>query len=76
VSFLNRFRHLDVAEYVVDINPRKHGKFVSGTGQQIVPPDFLKSYRPDAVVVTNRRYCEEISRQLQCFDLQPSLIVA
>jgi SAM-dependent methyltransferase len=76
VSFLNRFRHLDVAEYVVDINPRKHGKFVSGTGQQIVPPDFLKSYRPDAVVVTNRRYCEEISRQLQCFDLQPSFIIA
>ncbi len=76
VSFLNRFRHLEAVEYVVDINPHKHGNFVSGTGQQIMPPDFLKAYRPDAIVVTNPHYREEIARQLQGLGFQPSFILA
>jgi SAM-dependent methyltransferase len=76
ISFLNKFRHLEAVECVVDINPNKHGKFVSGTGQQIMPPDFLKVFRPDAIVVTNPRYCEEIARQLQCLGLQPSFILS
>jgi hypothetical protein len=45
---------------VVDINPRKHGMYVPGSGQQIVPPEFLKEYRPDAVIVMNSIYRNEI----------------
>jgi 2-polyprenyl-3-methyl-5-hydroxy-6-metoxy-1,4-benzoquinol methylase len=50
--------------FVVDINPRKHGYYMAGTGQRIVPPEFLQSYRPDAVIVMNGVYREEIRKDL------------
>lgn len=54
---------LDVREqmpYVVDINPNRQGAFLPRTGQQIVPPEFVKEYRPDVIVVTNPTYLSEI----------------
>lgn len=63
-------------EYVVDINPRKHGKFVAGTGQQIVAPDFLRGYRPDLVVAMNPIYADEIRRQLGGLGVEAELLCA
>lgn len=66
VTFLNTLGLADL-EYVVDLNPRKQGKHVAGTGQRIVPPDFLRDYRPDVVVVMNPIYlgeCRQLARQL------------
>jgi SAM-dependent methyltransferase len=76
VTFLNKFGRLGHIEYAVDVNPYKHGKFVSGSGQEIVAPDFLKEYRPDAIVITNANYRHEIGRQLREFGLQPEFILA
>jgi hypothetical protein len=64
ISFLNQMAGAEVVAYVVDINPRKHGMFVSGTGQAIVPPDFLRAYRPDVVLVMNPNYRDEIAAML------------
>lgn len=63
--FLNFLKLQNQIEYVVDINPRKHGMYVAGTGQQIVPPEFLQSYQPDVVLVMNPVYEAEI-RQMIC----------
>ena len=41
VTFLNTFKIKDEIQYIVDINPRKQGKFVAGSGQKIISPDFL-----------------------------------
>ena len=60
VTFLNTFRNQHQIKYVVDINPHKQGMFVPGTGQQIVPPEFLKKYKPDVIVVMNPIYKSEI----------------
>jgi hypothetical protein len=60
ISFLNMLNVGDVIEYIVDVNPRKHGKYVTGTGQQIIPPEFLTDYRPDTIIVMNPIYLEEI----------------
>jgi hypothetical protein len=49
----------------VDISPNKHGKFIAGTGQEIVSPDFLVGYDPDDVLVMNPVYEREISSQLR-----------
>ncbi len=54
----------DGVKYVVDVNDRKHGKFVAGTGQEIVPPEFLKKCPPDVAVVMNPVYEREIRRLL------------
>ncbi len=67
VTFLNTLGIGDEIEYVVDVNPRKQGKHVAGTGQTIVPPEFLREYRPEVVIVMNPIYlreCREIAARL------------
>ena len=62
VSFLNMLNIKDQIRYVADINSRKHGKYIAGTAQQIVPPEFLKSYKPDTIIITNPIYKKEIQK--------------
>ncbi len=63
----------DIITYVVDINPHKAGTYMAGTGQEIVSPDFLKSYKPDVVIAMNPIYREEIRRDLNLMGLSPEL---
>ncbi len=56
-------------EYIVDVNPRKCGKFVPGTAQCIVAPDFLQEYRPDTTIIMNPIYRSEIQAAMQEFGL-------
>jgi hypothetical protein len=49
---------------VVDIKQLKHGRFVPGTGHEIVPPDALQAVRPDCVLVMNRMYEAEVRESL------------
>jgi len=76
ITFLNTLQLQDVVEYAVDINPRKHGMYITGTGQQIVPPEFLRQYRPDAVIVMNAVYVDEIRQIMDGLGLQPELLTA
>jgi hypothetical protein len=64
VAFLTTLALSGEIEYVVDINPLKHGTYLAGTGQQVVAPDFLLEYRPDLVIVMNPIYREEIQQDL------------
>ncbi len=64
VAFLTTLDTADKIEYVVDINPHRHGKFIPGVGKQIMPPEFLKEYKPDRVIVMNPIYCGEIQQML------------
>lgn len=64
IAFLNTMRSAQQIEYAVDLNPRKHGKFVTGTGQQIVPPQFLQHYQPDVIFVMNPIYRQEIEQMV------------
>ncbi len=58
---------------VVDINPHKWGKFVAGTGHEIVGPGHLAALRPDVVVVMNPVYVEEIGADLRGLGLAPEV---
>ena len=64
VTMLNILGMMKQIEYIVDVNPRKEGHYVAGTGQRIVPPLFLEEYKPEAVVVMNRVYASEIHDML------------
>ncbi|MCK5572471.1 MAG: SAM-dependent methyltransferase, partial [Bacteroidetes bacterium] len=57
-----------------DINPYKRGTYMAGTGQEIVLPEFLQSYRPDVVVVMNPIYCDEIRDDLSKLDVHAELL--
>jgi len=74
VSFLNMLNINDYLKYVVDINPRKKDKFIPGTAQHIVPPIFLQEYKPDAVILTNPIYKNEIRQILNELNLHPQLL--
>jgi hypothetical protein len=79
VSYLTNLRQWgagDTIRYAVDINPYKTGKFMAGTGQQIVAPDFLVDYRPDLVIAMNPIYLGEIRATLDGLGLSPELIGA
>lgn len=65
VAFLTTLKLRDEIEYVVDVNPYRQGKFMPGTGQEIVAPHFLTTYKPDCVIIMNPVYHQEISRNLQ-----------
>jgi len=64
VSFLTTLGIQDEVEYVVDINPHKWGKFMAGTGHEIVAPAFLREYQPELVVAMNAIYLDEIQADL------------
>jgi hypothetical protein len=64
VAFLTTLGSRGEIDYVVDINPLKHGTYLAGTGQQVVAPAFLKDYGPDLVIVMNPVYCDEIQKEL------------
>lgn len=76
VSFLNALKAESSIEFVVDINPRKRGMFIAGTGQQIVPPEFLKDYQPEAVIIMNGNYKDEIQASLNALDLRAEILIA
>jgi hypothetical protein len=61
-------------DFVVDINPYRQGKYMAGTGQQIVSPDFLKTKPPDLVIIMNPIYRDEIGRTLADLGLTPQIL--
>ncbi len=76
VSYLTNLGLIDEIEYAVDINPYKTGKFMAGTGQQIVSPEFLLEYKPDLVIAMNPVYLGEIQAKLDELGLHPELVGA
>jgi hypothetical protein len=74
VAFLTTLDTIDKIEYVVDINPHRHGKFIPGVGKQIMSPEFLKDYQPDKIIVMNSIYCDEIQQMLQQMGVSTELV--
>lgn len=76
VTFLNALEVGGLVEYVIDINPRKRGMHIAGTGQHVVPPGFLREYRPDVVIVMNPAYRDEIRASTRELGLATELLCA
>lgn len=64
VAFLTTLDTIDKIQYVIDINPHRHGKFIPGVGKEIMAPEFLKDYKPDQVIVMNAIYYDEIKKMM------------
>jgi SAM-dependent methyltransferase len=75
VSFLNLLGAGAEIACLVDLNPHKHGRFVPGTGHEVRPPESLRMQRPDAVIVMNPLYAEEISASLRAMGIDAALLV-
>ena len=60
IGFLSIMNIQEQMPHIVDINPTRVGKYVPGTGQEVVAPEFLIDYNPDVVIITNSTYTQEI----------------
>lgn len=68
-TFLNVVDPDGAVSCIVDLNPLKEGKFVAGSGHEIVAPERLRTLRPELVVLMNPVYEAEVSAMLS--DLSP-----
>ncbi|HLF78366.1 MAG TPA: methyltransferase domain-containing protein [Dehalococcoidia bacterium] len=73
ISFLTTLGTRDELEFVVDINPANQGKFLPGSGHEIVAPEFLGEYQPDTVIAMNPAYQDEIRRHLDRLGVKAEL---
>ncbi len=76
VTFLNMVPGAEDVELVVDVNPRKHGKHVPGTGQRVVGPQDLTAAPPDTVLVMNPLYEREVRQQLAELGVEAEVLAA
>jgi hypothetical protein len=74
VTFLNALKVGEEIGNIVDLNVNKQGKFVPGTGHQVVSPDHLKEYQPDIVIVMNPIYTDEIAQSLKDMGVNATMV--
>ena len=73
VGFLTNFSDLELIDHVVDINPHMENNFIPGIGSQYVQPAFLATYQPDAVIIMNGVYQQEITASLHQMGVFPEV---
>ena len=74
VAFLNTIDTADAVRNVVDINPRKHGMHVAGTGQEIIGPAALKTADPSLIIVMNPNYRDEIATMVSDLGVRAEVV--
>jgi SAM-dependent methyltransferase len=77
VMFLNVLGIDDQAvAHVVDINDKKHGRFIPGTGQMVISPEQVKAYEPHEIILMNPVYRDEVARMLSVLGVTSEIIPA
>lgn len=74
VMFLNSLREANRIGCAVDLNPKKQGTYIAGTGHEIVAPESLATWKPDLILVMNHSYLKEIAAILDQVGLNAELV--
>ena len=61
---------------VVDVNPRKWGRYLPVTAHRVDSPETLTRLRPEAVIITNPSYRTEIAEELRRLGIEAELLIA
>ena len=61
---------------VVDVNPRKWGRYLPVTAHRVESPSTLTSLKPEAVIITNPSYRVEIAEELRRLGVDAELLIA
>ena len=76
VAFISSLGLTEEVNVVVDIDPRKQGRFLPGTGHEIVGPEYLTRFPPNRIVVMNPVYLDEIGTEVDSLGIKVDLIPA
>jgi hypothetical protein len=74
VAFLQAMGPEVRVDAVVDINPVKAGKFIAGSGHEVVLPSALTDVRPDLVVLMNPIYAEEVTSIMRNMGVEAEVV--
>lgn len=74
MTYLNLVDGAEQVSAVVDINPRKRGFGVPGTGLAIGEPEALTALQPETVLIANPIYRDEISASLSELDVRAEVV--
>ncbi|GEP41464.1 class I SAM-dependent methyltransferase [Brevifollis gellanilyticus] len=60
-------------DLAADINPRRHGSFVAGSGHEVIPPEQIpaRAGHAPAIVIMNPAYTSEIAQSCRELGLEP-----
>ena len=61
---------------VVDVNPRKWGRYLPVTAHQVQAPETLAEIQPGTVIITNPSYRTEIAEHLKRLGVTADLVAA
>jgi Methyltransferase domain/C-methyltransferase C-terminal domain len=61
---------------VVDVNPRKWGRYLPMTAHRVEAPDVLREIKPTTVIITNPAYRDEIAKSLSDYGVIADILVA
>jgi hypothetical protein len=76
VAFLTSIGVGDRIAGAVDINPHKQGRYIAGSGHEVLAPADLVEVDPALVVAMNPVYLDEIREDLDALGLQDARLVA
>ena len=75
VAFLNLLDiRVDLIQFVVDINPKKWGTYIPGTGQEIISPRDLAQHKSDIILVMNPEYLSEVDKMVRQMGIRTKLV--
>jgi hypothetical protein len=76
VQFLTLADRTHQLAAVVDVNPRKWGRYLPVTAHRVDAPETLTELKPTAVIITNPAYRDEIAGQLAALGVDAELLIA
>ena len=59
----------------IDLNPRKHGRYVPGTGHPILAPAQLQGIGPRSMLIANGNYAPEVRQALHALGQSADVLV-
>ena len=74
VTFVNLMESASAIDSMVDINPNKQGRFVPGTGHQVIAPEKLRARPPNVIIVMNPVYMSEIKNMIHALDIEAEIV--
>jgi SAM-dependent methyltransferase len=60
VTFFGGFDCRGLIDVVIDINPIRQGKYLPVSALRVEPPSFIRTFKPDVILITNPTYKSEI----------------
>src|SRR5262249_43530607 len=76
VQFLTSVDREHRLSAVVDVNPRKDGRFLPMTAHRVESPQTLRAVNPGTVIITNPAYRDEIGKSLADLGVDADVLVA